>query len=870
MGSALVPGSANARREPCVSWCRSSAARAWPTPTRIMAAARRAIRAKQAGDQVLVVVSARGDKTDELIELAQQISEQPPAREMDMLLATGEQESIALLAMAIHTLGERAISFTGAQVGIVTDRTHTKARIKGISTERMRRALDDGQIVIVAGFQGMDEDFNITTLGRGGSDTTAVALAAVMKHDPGNGGEPRPLEIRCEIYTDVDGVYTTDPRVVPEARKIDWISYDEMLELASAGAGVMHSRSIEFAKKFDVPIQVRSSFSDVEGTWIIPEADWMSQVPVCGAALVRDEARVAILGVPDQPGISHRVFEAVASRSIVVDMIAQNVGSGGRAAIGFTVPEGELRDHPRRPGAAGERVGRQRRIRRRGQQALDRRRGHARARRASPRRCSPPCAAENINLKMITTADIKISVLVERKHGLRALRAVHQAFGLASPRPGAGVPDDGHEPADGRHGPRHAGTPAPAVRHGGHPRHRTCRLDTTQGRITLSGLPDQPGPCSRRLPGGRLRRHRRRYDRPEPHRRPAASCPSASPAPTSPGRPSCAPGRATADRPGRRGRRRRRDRHHQRPRRRHADAHRRRPPDVRRAGPARHQHRHDQHQRGPPQRRRRTRPRRGGVHLPPRGVPAPARRMNSRLRILTPAQESPDVPPPIPLMALAILARRPVVPARRPGPEARRQDRRLARSSAAPSATTSRRTRACSRSGPRTARSSSGRAKASARASRRSPSPATRSSRWATRTRSSHVFALDRANGKPLWSAKVGKAGGNYDGTRCTPTVDGKLVYAIGQFGDLVCLDTDEGRGEVAQGLQQGLRRAVSGGWNYSESPLVDGDRLVCTPGGAKATMVALDKRTGKEIWRSPGGDTARAIRRSSSPTPRA
>src|SRR5215831_1714218 len=328
-----------------------------------MAAARRAIRAHQDGNQVIVVVSARGDTTDELIELAHQITENPPAREMDMLLATGEQISIALLAMAIHTLGQRALSFTGAQVGIVTDSTHTKARIKSISTTRMRRALEQGNIVIVAGFQGIDEEHNITTLGRGGSDTTAVALAAVMKHSGvrGQGSgirsqesaedpssltpDPCPLTpdaVGCEIYTDVDGVYTTDPRVVPEARKLDELSYDEMLELASVGAGVMHSRSIEFAKKFHVPLQVRSSFSDVEGTWIVPEADWMRNVVVCGAALVRDEARIHLEGVPDQPGVSHRVFSAIAGQNIVVDMIAQNVGVRGRASIGFTVLRNEL------------------------------------------------------------------------------------------------------------------------------------------------------------------------------------------------------------------------------------------------------------------------------------------------------------------------------------------------------------------------------------------------------------------------------------------------------------------------------------------------------------------------------------------------
>src|SRR5260370_26046598 len=228
-----------------------------------MAAARRAIRTQQEGNQGVVVVSARGDTTDELISLAQEISESPPAREMDMLLATGEQISIALLAMAIHGLGKPAISFTGAQIGIVTDSSHTRGGIKNISTQRRRQALEEGQIVIVAGFQGADEDLNITTLGRGGSDTTAVALAAVMKLDPCMADD----SVGCEIYTDVDGVYTTDPRVVPEAQKIDTISYDEMLELASVGAGVMHSRSNEFPKKFDVPLQVRSSFTDVERTW---------------------------------------------------------------------------------------------------------------------------------------------------------------------------------------------------------------------------------------------------------------------------------------------------------------------------------------------------------------------------------------------------------------------------------------------------------------------------------------------------------------------------------------------------------------------------------------------------------------------------
>jgi aspartate kinase len=471
------------------------------TADRIKAAARRAIRAKQAGHQVIVVVSARGDTTDELIALANELTEQPPAREMDMLLSTGEQISIALLAMAIHALGEPAISFTGAQIGIVTDSTHTKARIKSISTARMRRALTEGQIVIVAGFQGIDEDSNITTLGRGGSDTTAVALAAVMKHDPeGNG--PRPVEdVGCEIYTDVDGVYTTDPRIAPEARKLDAISYDEMLELASAGAGVMHSRSIEFAKKFDVPLQVRSSLSDAEGTWIVPEADWMREVVVCGAALVRDEARVAINGVPDQPGISHRVFTAVAARNIVVDMIAQNAGRDGRADIGFTVLGNELpatlallRPLAAELGATVEYDAEVSKVSVVGT--------GMRTHTGVAERMFAALADEGVNLKMITTADIKISVLVDRADGVRALRAVHQAFHLGAPRPGAGLPgESGPSPFQ-----RRPGAAAPPGRQLAALTQQLASMEdivvsdvwlsTDQGRITIFGLPDRPGNCS--------------------------------------------------------------------------------------------------------------------------------------------------------------------------------------------------------------------------------------------------------------------------------------------------------------------------------------------------------------------------------------
>ena len=296
---------------------------------KILAAARKAVRAQTDGNQVVMVVSAMGHNTDVLVDLAHEITDHPPAREMDMLLSTGEQVSVALMAMAIESLGCQAISFTGAQIGIRTDRTHTKARIHSISTDRMRQALDDGKIVIAAGFQGIDEDGNITTLGRGGSDTTAVALAAVLAANS------------CEIYTDVDGVYTTDPRQLPEARRMKQVSYDEMLELASLGAGVMHSRSIEFAKKFSVPIHVRSSFSDQPGSMITERPEAVGQA-VSGASLVKNEARVTLLGVPDKPGTSLALFSKIAAKNVSVDMIVQNVGAEAKADISFTVPKDEL------------------------------------------------------------------------------------------------------------------------------------------------------------------------------------------------------------------------------------------------------------------------------------------------------------------------------------------------------------------------------------------------------------------------------------------------------------------------------------------------------------------------------------------------
>ncbi len=386
-------------------------------PEKILAAARKAIRAQQEGNQVVVVVSAMGQNTDLLIELASQVNDSPPAREMDMLLSTGEQVSVALMAMAVESLGYKAVSLTGAQIGIQTDSAFTKARIRTISPDRIRKLLDEGNIVIAAGFQGIDQDLNITTLGRGGSDTTAVALAAVLLADA------------CEIHTDVDGVYTTDPRQLPEARQMSLISYDEMLELASLGAGVMHSRSIEFAKKHGVPIHVRSSFSDIRGTLIVAESE-SPTAAVSGAAMNRNEARITIQGVPDKPGSSCEIFKQLADRKITVDMIVQNIGQADRADISFTVPKEELKSAckavdlaVRSVGASGftkdddvskiSVVG----------LGMSRQTGVA-------QQMFRALAASGINIQMITTSEIKISVLVNRSEALGALRAVHQSFKL--------------------------------------------------------------------------------------------------------------------------------------------------------------------------------------------------------------------------------------------------------------------------------------------------------------------------------------------------------------------------------------------------------------------------------------------------------
>ena len=443
---------------------------------KIVAAARKAVARHKAGDKVVVVVSAMGHQTDVLVDLAKQITERPSAREMDMLLSTGEQVSVALFAMAIQSLGEEAVSLTGAQIGIRTDSTHTKARIKSISTDHVMKLLDDGRIVIAAGFQGIDQHGNITTLGRGGSDTTAVALAAVLRADV------------CEIYTDVDGVYTTDPRILPAARRLPSISYDEMLELASLGAGVMHPRSIEFAKKFGVPVLVRSSFKDVPGTLIVA-ADRATSRPVSGVALAKDEARITLEGVPDQPGSNHKLFSPLASSGIAVDMIVQNVAQQGLADISFTVPADDLA------------------------QALDVTRAVAKALGATgvshddsmakvsvvgvgmareegvAGRMFLALSREGINVRMITTSEIKISVLIDRADAAKAVKAAHAAFELEKPEvdtaesSGTAAPPTKSSPLDVVR--RLEGMEDLAV--------EDCQLDSSQALVTFTDLPDTPG-----------------------------------------------------------------------------------------------------------------------------------------------------------------------------------------------------------------------------------------------------------------------------------------------------------------------------------------------------------------------------------------
>jgi aspartate kinase len=390
-------------------------------PERIKRVAQRVVDAKRAGAEVVVVVSALGDTTDELLQLASQISQHPAERELDMLMATGEQVSVALLAIAIHELGEDAVSFTGAQVGILTDATHTKAKLVDINTQRIVKELAKGRIVIVAGFQGVNLNQDITTLGRGGSDLTAVALAKALQADV------------CEIFTDVEGVYTADPRIVPQARKLATISYDEMLEMASLGAQVMQARSIFVAKRFDIPIHVRSSFSLREGTMITRSAKAMEDIVVSGVTLQKDEAKVTVRDVPDKPGMAAEIFCDLAAKGTNVDMIVQNVSREGTTDLSFTVVKSDLPTTLRLTRSVSHRIGAGEVTTDEGVAKLSIVGIGMRSHSGVAYKMFEAMARERVNIEMISTSEIKISCVIRKAHAERAVRAVHRAFGLDRP-----------------------------------------------------------------------------------------------------------------------------------------------------------------------------------------------------------------------------------------------------------------------------------------------------------------------------------------------------------------------------------------------------------------------------------------------------
>lgn len=388
------------------------------SPERICAVADKVARARAEGHQLVVVVSAMSGETDRLLKLAKSVHDDPPARELDVLLATGEQITIALLSMVLQSRGIDARSYTGQQVHILTDNVHGKARIVDIDDKRVRNDLAKGRVVVIAGFQGVDEEGNITTLGRGGSDTTAVAMAAALKAD------------ECQIYTDVDGVYTTDPRIVPEARRLDRITDEEMLEMASLGAKVLQIRAVEFAGKYRVPLRVLSSFVDGPGTLISYEEHEMEEPLISGIAFNRDEAKLTIRGVPDQPGVAYRILGEIAKASINVDMIVQNVGADGTTDFTFTVHRNEFRaglDQLKRSAAelkAREVIGDDKIVKI--SVVGVGMRSHAGIASAMFK----ALADEGINIQMISTSEIKISVVVDEKYLELGVRALHSAFGL--------------------------------------------------------------------------------------------------------------------------------------------------------------------------------------------------------------------------------------------------------------------------------------------------------------------------------------------------------------------------------------------------------------------------------------------------------
>ncbi|MEW6609107.1 MAG: aspartate kinase [bacterium] len=392
------------------------------TPERIKKVAEQIVRAKKTEHQIVVVVSALGDTTDDLIELAHQITPLPDEREMDMLLSTGEQISCALMSIALTSMGCSAVSLNAQQVEILTDKAYTKAKIQKVSTERILKELKSGKIVVVAGFQGITEEGDITTLGRGGSDTTAVALAAVLDADV------------CEIFTDVEGVYTADPRIVPDARKIELISYEEMLELASAGAKVLQSRSVEMAKKFGVKIHVRSSFNDSPGTIVCEEVADMEEILVSGVTLNLDEAKITILDVPDKPGMAARIFTALSDKNTNVDMIVQSAPSNETNEISFTVSKSDLTRAVKIVEEVAKQIGAKEITSDDNVAKVSIVGVGMRSHSGVAAKMFSVLASKGINLDMISTSEIKISCIIKRDRAEDAVKLLHEAFNLPQKR----------------------------------------------------------------------------------------------------------------------------------------------------------------------------------------------------------------------------------------------------------------------------------------------------------------------------------------------------------------------------------------------------------------------------------------------------
>jgi len=387
---------------------------------RIKNVANRVVRTARQGNKVVVVVSAMSGETDKLIGLAGQLSATPSEREMDMLLSSGERVTSALTAMAVEALGQKAKSFTGRQAGIITDTVHTKAKIERIAGDRIQQALDEGYVVVLAGFQGITETEDVTTLGRGGSDLSAVAIASAVNAD------------LCEIYTDVDGVYTTDPNIVPEARKLGKISYEEMLELASLGAKVLQTRSVEFAMKYRVPVVVRSSFNDNPGTLVVEEDKEMENVVVSGIAYDKNQAKITVVNVPDKPGIAATLFKSIADANIVVDMIVQNVSSDGKFAdISFTVPKTDTRKALEVSEVIAKDMGAERVDKRDDISKISVIGVGMRTHSGVASKMFQTLAANNINIAMISTSEIKVSCVIDLKYTELAVRVLHEVFGLA-------------------------------------------------------------------------------------------------------------------------------------------------------------------------------------------------------------------------------------------------------------------------------------------------------------------------------------------------------------------------------------------------------------------------------------------------------